>query len=264
MKHQSVRDAFLFAALICIAITNGWGAQQQPEAKPSVSDLLTKLHSRYWSERSDALDEIGSDQALLHSKKVKAALLDLLDQENQGKHGSPKEANSESGEADGGEEYAEYFASLREVVNSFADWNDPRQACILVYAGSNDYPSPQQAAARARAVMPCILKRSKSEDALDRAVAAPMLVEAVQKAQGTLDATTAQTAKQAILSNLHDPDEGVRGFTVDALGKFGGMDMIPALKQVAANDPSPEVGGNSIRRSAAEAVAEIQKREAQR
>jgi hypothetical protein len=36
--------------------------------------------------------------------------------------------------------------------------------------------------------------------------------------------------------------------------------MIPALREVAANDPSPEVEGHSIRKSAAEAIAEIQKR----
>jgi hypothetical protein len=50
---------------------------------------------------------------------------------------------------------------------------------------------------------------------------------------------------------------------VDALGKFGGADMISALKEVAANDPSPEVEGHSIRKSAAEAIAAIQKRTTQ-
>jgi hypothetical protein len=247
---------------ICTAVAS-W-CQQAPVKKSSVPDLLTKLHSGHLAERSDALDEIRSDRPTLHSTKLQAVLIELLDQENQGKDTSPKEANSESGEADRGEEYAEYFASLREVVASFADWNDQRQACILVYAGSDDYPSaPLPAAARARAAMPCILKRSKSEDALDRAVAGPMLVEAFQKAHGTLDATTTQAVNQIILSNLHDPDEGVRGFTVDALGKFGGADMIPALQQVAIKDPSPEVEGHSIRKSAVEAIAEIQKRMAQ-
>ena len=151
------------------------------------------------------------------------------------------------------------------MVNSFADWNDPRQACILVYAGSDDYPSSaQQAAARARAAMSCLLKKSESKAAIDRAIAGPMLVEAVQKAQGTLDATTAQNARRIMLSNLHDPDDGVRASIVDALGKFGGTDMITPLKEVAEHDSSPEVDGHSIRKSAAEAISEIQKREAQR
>ena len=248
-----MRRIVLFAA-ICIA-TASW-PQQAPAGKPSVSDVLAKLHSKHWSERTDALDEISSDQALLQSRKVQAALIDLLDQENQGK--------DTGGENDGGEEYAEYFASLRGTVNSFADWNDPRQACILVYAGSDDYPSsPQQAATRARAAMPCLLKRSKSGVAIDRAIAGPMLVEAFEKAQGTLDATTTEAAKQIILTDLRDPDEGVRGFTVDALGKFGWTDMIPALQQVATKDPSPEVDGHSIRKSAADAITKIRKRATQ-
>jgi hypothetical protein len=273
MKHQSVRDALLFAALICIAITNSWAARQQPEAKPSLSDLLTKLHSNNWTERSDAVDEIRSDPDALRSQQIRATLIDLLDRENRGTDEflrkaqtiNHQDADGGNGREDGEEGYGEYCSWLSDTVSSFADWNDPRQVCILVNAATVDYPpSPAEAAARARAAMPCILKRSKSEVALDRAVVAPILVEAFQKSQGTLDAQTSQVAKQMILSNLHDPDEGVRVFTVDALGKFGGMEMIPALKQVTTNDPSPEVDGHSIRKSAAEAIAEIQKREAQR
>jgi hypothetical protein len=257
MKRHPLWDAFLFAALICVVIPNGWAAQQQGNEKSSVADLLTKLHSKHWSDRTDALGQITSDQAALRSRKVQAALIDLLDRENQGK--------DTGGEESEGEEFAEYFASLRGVVNSFADWNDPRQACILVYAGSDDYPpAARQAAARAKAAMPCLLKRSKSEVVIDRAIVGPMLVEAVQKARGTLDATTAQSARQVILRDLQDPDAGVRSLTVDALGKFAGIDMVPALKEVAANDPSPEVDGHSIRQSAAEAIKQIQKRESER
>lgn len=260
MKRHTLRGAllfFLFAAVICVVIPNGLATPQQGNDQPSVADLLTKLHSRHWSDRSDALDEIRSNPSALHSRKVQTVLIDLLDLENQGK--------DTGGEEGGGEEFAEYFASLREVVNSFADWSDPRQACILVYAGSDDYPpSAPQAAARARAAMPCLLKRSKSKVAIDRAGAGQMLVEAVQKARGTLDATTALSARQVILRDLQDPDAGVRSLTVDALGKFGGIDMVPALKEVAANDPSPAVDDHSIRQSAAEAIRQIQKREPQR
>jgi hypothetical protein len=258
--------ATAFVVTICTAIAL-W-CQQSPAGRSSISDLLSKLHSKDWTERSDALDQIRSDPAALQSRKVQAALIDLLDRENRetseslhvAHEPSHQNVNESDGEADA-EGYGEYCTWLGETVNSFADWNDPRQACILVYAGSNDYPSsPQQAAARARAVMPCLLKRSRSEAPLDRAVAGPMLVEAVQKSAGTLDATTARVANQAILSDIRDPDDGVRSLTVDALAKFGGMDFIPALQQVANKDPSPEVEGHSIRKSAIEAIASIRKR----
>jgi len=78
---------------------------------------------------------------------------------------------------------------------------------MMVNAAYIDYPSAApEAAAIARAAMPCILKRSKSNLATDREIASPMLVEAMQKAQGTLDAETAQMAKQIVLSDLRDPD----------------------------------------------------------
>lgn len=252
----------VLSTAICIA-TISWC--QTPATKPTVAGVLVQLNSKYWAERSDALDEIGSDQALLHSRTIQAKLIDLLDQENRGPDTGSKGNDSEAGRDKGDEEYAEYFASLREVVSSFADWNDPRQACILVYAGSNDYPpSPQKAASRARAAMPCLLKRAKTDGAIGRAIAAPMIVEAVQKAQGTLDAETAEAAKQTIMTDLRDSDLGIRSFTVDALGKFGDADMIPALQEVAAKDPSPEIEGHSIRKAAVESIAAIEARVGQR
>ncbi len=251
--------ALTFAA--CTAVSAAWGQQTAPQS--SVSDLLTKLHSRHLSERIAALDELASDQTLLHSRKIQAALMDLLNQESEifREDKISYTAAAASAEDGGEEENSQYLSSLSIVVNMFVDWNDPRQACTMVYAGDIAYPSSApEAAARARAAMPCLLKRSKSKFAIYRDVASPMLVKAIGKAQGTLDAETAQAAKQIVLSNLRDADDGVRQSTVIALGDFGGTDMIRALEQVAANDPAPEVDGHSIRKSATEAIAAIRKR----
>ena len=86
------------------------------------------------------------------------------------------------------------------------------------------------------------------------------MVQALAKAKDSLDPRTAQAARQIVLGALSDPDEGVRAFTVHALGRFGAEDMIAALRKVAQTDPSPEVEGHSIRKSAAEAITAIQKR----
>jgi HEAT repeat protein len=255
----------------CTAIVS-W-CQQVPTAKPGVSDLVAKLHSKDWTERSEAVDQIRSDLAALHSRKVRGALIDLLDREKRQADESFREAqkpsrqpaNAGGGGDEGGEAYGEYFASLREMVDSFGDWNDPRQACIMVSAGYVDYSSsPTEAADRARAAMPCLLKMSKSDLAINREIAAPMLLEALANANDRLDPETLQNARGIILGDLQDADDGVRVSTVDALGKFGGTDMIPALQQVAAQDPSPEVEGHSIRKSAAAAITEIQRRTGQR
>jgi hypothetical protein len=246
--------------LLTISLVLMAWSQQVPASKPSVPDVLTKLHSRHWSERIDAIEEIDADQALLRSRTIQVALIDLLNRE------TAEDASSQdtSADDDGEEEYSQYLTSLSYIVNKFVDWNDPRQACMMVYAAYIDYPSSApKAAAVARAAMPCILKRSKSNVVSDRAIAIPMLAEAMQKAQGTLDAETAQTAKQIVLSDLRDPDPGVRSATVYALGSYAGPDMIPALEEVAAKDPAPEVEGHSVRKSAAEAIVEIRKRTGQ-
>lgn len=256
----------MIALVIVACVTAAAWSQQITASKPSVPDVLAKLHSRHLSERTDALDEIASDQALLQSRKVQATLLDLLDQETEAfrEDKSFNTVAAASEEDDGEEENSQYLSSLSYVVNKFVDWNDPRQACMMVDSGDIEYPSSApEAAARARAAMPCLLKSSKSKYAVYRDAASPLLVEAMQKAQGTLDVATAQAARQIVSSNLRDPDVGVRTSTVLALGRFGGTDMVPALEEVAAKDPAPEVEGHSVRKSAGEAIAEIQKRAGQ-
>jgi HEAT repeats len=172
------------------------------------------------------------------------------------KKGYPDEGDTEG--------FAEYYSDLLGVVGSFVDWNDPRQACILADAGSSDDSAfAAEIADHAKVTIPCLMKRSESAISMNRAVAVPVLVQALRKVQGAPDSGTAQSARQIIVAALHDRDEAVRSFTVHALGKFGASDMIPALKEVAANDPTPEVQGHSIRKSAADAIAEIQQRAGQ-
>jgi HEAT repeat protein len=234
-----------------------------------VADLLTKLHSKDWTERSDAVDEIRTGASALRSQEVRAALIDLLDWENRetdkalrdaGKQNRQEARNNSPGES-GEEGYGEYIAWLAQTVESFANWNDPRQACILVNAAQITYPSsPARAASHARAAMPCLLKMATSDLKINREIAMPMLAEALEKGKGTLDERSAQTAKEILSGDLRDPSVGVRVAAVDALRQFGTADMIPALEAVAAKDPTPEVEGHSIRKSAANAIEQIQKR----
>ena len=73
-KGVLVRRAVFLTAFIGAAVLTCW-FQQSPPSKPNVSDVLTKLHSKHASERTDALDQIASDQALLHSRKVRTRFL---------------------------------------------------------------------------------------------------------------------------------------------------------------------------------------------
>ena len=254
--------AALFVTISFFAVgVSCWG-QATTSKKAGITVLLAKLHSKEGSEREETFEQIRSNPANLQSPKVRTALLELLDRENHELDSQLAEAQKK-GYPDAGEneEYAEYYSNLLGTVDSFADWNDPRQACILVNAGSEpDSDFAAKIAAHAKVTVPCLLKRSQGAISMNRAVTVPVLVQALAKANGTLNPQTFQEARQIVLRALQDPDEAVRVFTVNALGRYGAEDMIPALRKVAKEDPAPGEDGQSIRTSAAEAIAAIEKR----
>jgi hypothetical protein len=264
LTHKIVRTILIVAALAC-SLTLGWG-QQTAVHKSSVAELITMLNSEDWTKRNVAYEELRSDPAALRSPKVQAELVDLLDRESKERDAKVREAqapgrNDADENEEEGEGHGEYVSYLLGTVESFADWSDPRQVCILVNWGEiPDAPSAAEAAARARIAIPCLLQMSKSDLGVNRANAIPVLVGSLAKAKDSLDSGTILTVKQTIVSALSDSDEGVRAFTVHALVKFGTDDMIPALRKVSETDPSPEVHGHSIRKEAAKAIASIKTR----
>jgi hypothetical protein len=214
------------------------------------TNLLAQLRSKDPGVRSGAFDQLRFDPSALHDPKVKAALVSLLDRENKEPiHGEE-------------EEFADYTSWLSVTVAKIVDWNDPRQVCVL----ANSVDLPDELASHAKVSVPCLLRRLKN--GLNRYAPGPdisrgsvvaMLVQASAKGKTQLNAATMQTMRKITLNALHDPDDSIKVDTVKALGSFGGEDMIPALKVVAATDPDPGEG-YAIRRWAAEAIAAIQER----
>jgi hypothetical protein len=229
-----------------------------------VSSLLARLHSTQQSQRAKAFARLRANPDKLRDPSVRTALINLLDRENHEldaqlikaqKKGYPDEGDNA--------EWAEYYGKLVDAVDSFADWNDPQQACILVEAGSSDDSAfAAKIADHAKVTVPCLMKRSQSPISMNRSVSIPVLIHAIHKGKSTLDAGTVQSARRVVLDGLRDKNEGVRGSTADALGEYGEVDMISALRKVAETDPSPEVDGHSTRKAAAQAIAAIQKRSA--
>jgi hypothetical protein len=265
MITMQVRVAIFFIAAACgPATARGW--QQAVSNKPSVAVLLARLHSQDDVERSTAFEGLRSNPAALQSPDVRAALLDLLDRENQELDAKLLQAQNSSQEDKGDavdEGYAEYYSNVLGAVDSFADWNDPRQACILVSAGSSpDSTFATEVARHGKTTIPCLIRRSQSEVDANRSVAVPMLVQALATQKNNLDSGTVETARQTILKALRDPHVMLRSFTVTALSTFGEADMIPMLKDVAKTDPEFSKESNSywIRVAANKAVAAIQKR----
>jgi HEAT repeats len=245
LRRNSMQILFALTLAACAMLTAGWG-QQIPAHKPSRAELLTWLRSDNAEVRSEALDRLRTDPVALRDPKVKAALVNQLDRENR------ETLYAEE------EDYAGYLSWLVDTVAKVVDWSNPRQVCIL----ANGAYLTDELADHAKVAVPCLLQRFKNAAAPPRGAAVAMLVQALSKGRGELDAVTIQAVRQIILSALHDPDDVVKIPTVKALGSFGGEDMIPALRNVVETDPDPSEG-YAIRKWAAEAIAAIQKRAGQ-
>jgi HEAT repeat protein len=254
-----VRTATLASIAVIVMSTICWGQQEQSR-EPDVRASLEQLHSQEWTDRAQAYERLSSDPAAMGSENVKAALFDLLDRENNLIESTLRESHEQVGaSARYGEGYGEYYSKLLAVVSSTADWNDTRQLCILVHS-SYDPESvfASKLAAGGRFALPCLTQMYRSDLGLTRAKAAAVLVQLFAK--DSLDSGTSQSIRQIVIHALHDPSEAVRSDTVHALGSFAEQDMVPALREVAETDPSPEIQGSSIRKAATKAIAAIEKR----
>lgn len=253
-------------------------AQEAGVQQRSVSTLLANLHSED-STISEELEQLRSDPAMLHLPVVRSALFDLLDQNNKEADQAMRKMEEQqrthpvqsggNGE-DNGDDEDEFFSWLSDTAASVADWSDRRQVCILVdSAAVLDGRTTKETASHMKAAMPFIFQRSRSDVNINRATAAEILVEALAKGKSALAPQIIKQAQQLILSNLRDPDAGVRSFTVGGLYSSGESDMIPALADVARADPAIETQPDKaqwlpIREFAAKASAEIEKRAAAR
>lgn len=254
-----IKGLLIFAIAVMAVAATG---QQKPAANRSVGDLLTRLRSEDWSERAQAFEQLRSDPSALRDPKVQEVLLTVLDHENRLMESTLRDSQGHVGVSDRfGEGFGEYVDELGDTVDSFANWNDARQVCIFVHEAYNpDSQFATKIASHANVSVPCLIQMYGSDVGLIRSEASAVLVQALAKSKSQVSTTTSQEVKQVVLRALQDPDDSVRSSTVRALGKFGGGDMIPALQQVAEADPSPEVQGHSIRKSAMDAIVSIQER----
>jgi hypothetical protein len=231
--------------------------QQTSTSSASRTQLLTQLHSSDAEVRGEAFDQLRNNTAALRDPNVRAALIDLLDRENHETSESVKDQGHTEYIGPGEDEAdSEYIGALADTVAKIVDWNSPRQVCIL--AGSV-FP-PDELADHAKVAVPCLLQRFKNAAAPVRGYVVAMLVQALAKGKGELDTGTVAETQGIILSGLRDPNHGIRGETIRALGKFGGEDMIPALRASADAENSNDAGSRSIRRRTLQAIAEIEKR----
>ncbi len=258
------RTVLRLAAVACVTVLSCWGQQPEPQ-KISVETLIDQMRSDDAGKRSEAYQQLRSNPQALRGTKVRAALLELLERESREFDSRVRAAqrpgqNSEGADSDDGN--PEYMDDLVSTVESFADLHDPNQICILVKTGYMPASTlASENALRVKAAMPCIVHMSESNFILDRERADRILVRLLAQVKDALDPGTVQAIRQIVVRALQDTNEAVRSTTVDALGDFGGQDMIPALRQVEESDPAVSKTRQNfwIREDAAKAIAAIQK-----
>lgn len=223
--------------------------------------VLAGLHSPDWQQRADAYANLKEDR---ERPDVRDALLVLLDRENQLIRKTLVESDGKVGVSEKyGEGYTAYYSQLLSTVDETADWHDQRELCILAEASYNpDSQFGAKLAVQGGAVIaPCLIEKAQGS-MYDRYEAVPVLVQ-LSGVTKNLSPAIQQLIRQAVTKALQDPD--LRLVTVEALGKFGNGDVIPALQDIARSDQYSRVllDGTrryDIREAAAKAIQSIQER----
>jgi hypothetical protein len=224
-----------------------------------LSLLLSDLRSPEVQKRSAAYTKIAADKEALKRSEVKAALIDLLDRENQ----TLRKARADSKSY--GESYGEYVSYLADTAAEIADWRDQQQVCILAhspYDPGSEFASDLVIKGGA-AVIPCLLKLSQGGFG-DRYQSIPLLVH-FSASTSKVSPAVNQQVRDAIMSGVSDSNVLVRQGTVEAIGKYGKQDMIPVLQKIAESDPvSRRLNSGklyfTVRESAIKAIQSIQER----
>jgi len=246
-------------------------AQDMQEEMYRPAQLLANLRSNDPHARVSAFEEVRSKPEMLRKANVQSALLDLLDLETREgneriREGERRRAEHRPDNPDSIDDDAMYMNDLVETVESFVNWHDARQICLLAKEGAVlDSTDPREGAARTQIAMPCLLELSKSDLFMDRLNAVKIFLNLLSSAGANLDPETAGAIRKAVVVALHDRRVEVQWEAVDWLERIGTSDMIPALTELA--QPSPGQGTTeddvAVRKNAAKAIAAIRKRAGQ-
>jgi len=258
--------------MVCLLAVTCW-AQTDATPGAELNVLLQQLRSDHPFEREHAFNQLRSKPEADRDPKVRQALLELLDRENKALEAenrtppqpdTPKQRDVEEGDA-------EYLGQLGGLIDTFADWSNPRQVCIFVHEAYNpDSEFGAKIAAHARLAVPCLLQMANSDIGAIRAEAIPTLVQALAKGRREIETGEVALVQQQIVKGLHDQDAVVQGETVIALGAYGASDMIPALEDVARFDPGSETRADNgtqwfpIREEAEKAITQIRQRQGEK
>jgi hypothetical protein len=223
----------VYLAVTCLAI-----AQQPNTVRPTVSDVLDRMTSKTWTERSNAFSEatdlMGSaDTSAGDIDRLRLAIIQLLVHENNGGLKEPDNVAPENYTEGYGEDKAEYYAGLISFV---AELNDERAIpALLGAAGSGGMATRAVARFGKRALDPT-LTQLKSQNS-DLASGASFVVMQILKLHTTSDSDSHLRIKDALKSALVSPDYRTRAnamYPVEYLDDR--EEFVAILQDIAAHD----------------------------
>ena len=228
--------------------------------------IFNNIASNNWILRKQGLQQLTENADLLKTPAAKTALLALLDKETN-LVGDP-----ESNEANkGGEEYAEYYGHLLDVVDSVVDSRDATAVAVLVRSIYNpDSRFALKLASYGESTVTPLLELSLSQTAHKRSIAAEMLgrVLRAQRLGASKQPLTNQSTRdieQRLRSSLRDAESLVRKAAIRGAVAAGDLESISVLEQMRNTDPEVQTLPDgrikySVRESAAKAIMAIRAR----
>jgi hypothetical protein len=234
-------------------------------AVPQSAEVRTfrTLKSNDWQVRAAGVQQLIENPSLLKTPTAKIALVALLDQETK------RVSDPNSNEANkGGEDYAEYYGHLLDVVDSLVDSSDATAVSVLVRSIYNpDSKFALKLASYGQTIVAPLLQLSIGSHAHDRAIAAEMLGRVLREqrlgsSRQPLSSRSARDVESRLRSQLHDSQGLVRRAAIRGVVAAGDLESIGTLEQLRQSDPYSRTlpDGSTkflVRDDAAKAIAAI-------
>ena len=248
-KHVHYASMLL---LICLLPAMG-------RSEPQSDSALFRLQSALPMERAEAFLELRGTPDGLALPAVAGLLVDVLIRENQLWDTILRESNgTESVGNRYGEGYGSYYLELMNAVDRIADKEEPR--VVEAIAGSTYTTTWETALLLAtrytERVLPVILEKVSSDLSFRRYEGIRMLSLVAENASASnLAPADAASILSTIRAAVDDQNHSPRLAAVGALGRIGGLEDLPLLEQIAAEDES-----ELIRVRAGESISNIRRR----
>lgn len=228
----------LFLVIISTAVIAT--AQQSGSVRPEVNNILGRMQTSPWADRTKALAEaertLGSGKTTPGEKEeITLGLIDALEVENAAtKMSAIDQENDEEKRWGATEDHEQYYASL---IGSVSGLGDERAIPALLAAAPTGGMATQGVARFGTKALRPVLQQSESQD-FQLASGAVHVIREMLKMHTVTDPAARVQIKNALRLALSHPEFEVRLSAIGAIEYLDDRDdFVSLLKQLARDDP---------------------------